>query len=142
MKKAALLAVPLALSSGLALAPAASAAPDDTPALRCGQVVDLAHLPPGYEQFYDAVQKLAKERGLPGVPKAAAITCRGEKTLSGGPIHEYTGSGPVILRGEGISPLQEHCAQSLTVDVLQANGFPAKVVIGSDCTSEGDPIAF
>ncbi|MFI8435610.1 hypothetical protein ACIGJO_18010 [Streptomyces sp. NPDC079020] len=142
MKKTALLAVPLALAAGLALAPAASAAPDSTPALRCSQAVDLAHVPPGNEAFYDAVQQLARKSGLPGVPKAVGITCRGERTLIDGGTNAYLGSGPVILRGAGISPLQEYCTQSVSVPVLYGDGrFPTVAIIGSDCTSEADPIA-
>ncbi|MFJ1562521.1 hypothetical protein [Streptomyces mirabilis] len=142
MRKTALLAAPLALAASLALAAPASASPEATPAVRCSPVVSfIGHPLP--EPYWTNLNNVAKGLGLPGVPGAVGLRCdHPERTTIDGPIHPYSGSGPVILRGVGISPLQVYCAHSSEATLsIEGNPLPLPGIIGTDCATEADPIA-
>ncbi|MGW6404518.1 hypothetical protein [Streptomyces sp. NPDC055134] len=146
MKKSALVAVPLALAASFAFAPTASAAPSDTPALGCVQVINLDKPPLGTD--IDAIRRVAAALGLPGVPNRVGAVCpTGQQTDAEHGVVNYPGRGPIILRNIGSARLQEYCTDSRSepgaTAPLPGTDIITKglVVFGSGCVTEPNPIA-
>ncbi|MEU9482933.1 hypothetical protein AB0D83_04585 [Streptomyces decoyicus] len=148
MKKVLFIAAPLALAASLTLAPAASAAPDETPALACHQVIDLKALPAGTN--LDLVYQAAKALGLAEVPTVIGAACNRSIRTDADSKNEYKNRrGPVILRTEEFARDQQYCTDSVSVDggVSSIPGIghpevPGLMVFGSGCTSEPNPLIF
>ncbi|UYB43980.1 hypothetical protein SLV14_007027 [Streptomyces sp. Je 1-4] len=148
MKKSLFIAAPLALAASLALAPAASAAPAKTPALSCHQVVDLKKLPAGTN--LDLVYQAAKALGLTEVPTVIGGACNQSiRTDADSGKTEYGDRGQVILRTEEFARDQQYCTDSRSVDGgksfipgLGGPEVPGRMVFGSGCTSEPNPLIF
>ncbi|MFF2964546.1 hypothetical protein ACFVT1_37975 [Streptomyces sp. NPDC057963] len=146
MKKSALVAALLALAASLAFAPTASAAPADTPALGCVQVLNLDKPPVGTD--IDAIKRIAAALGLPGAPNrvGAACTTPQQTDAEHGEVN-YPGHGPIILRNTGSARLQEYCTDSVSepgaTATLPGTDIITKglAVIGSGCVTEPNPIA-
>ncbi|MEV0414939.1 hypothetical protein AB0I68_30105 [Streptomyces sp. NPDC050448] len=145
MKKSALVAA-LALAASLAFAPTASAAPADTPALGCVQVINLDKPPLGTD--IDAINRVAAALGLPGVPNRVGAVCpTPQQTDAEHGVVNYPGHGPIILRNTGSARLQEYCTDSVSepgaTAPLPGTDIITKglVVFGSGCVTEPNPIA-
>ncbi|BDT39569.1 hypothetical protein [Streptomyces yaizuensis] len=143
-KTAALLTLPLAFVTCLGLASATSAAPGNTPARACVQVVDL-RTAPGVNM--DVINQMARALGLAEAPTVVGGACNhGIRTDANSPATSYPGRGPVVLRTSEYAPRQQYCTDSVSMEgSAQIPGtdmrpVPGLIVFGSGCTDEFNPL--